>query len=111
MQVLRRFGPGDSALGVRWYLALPLLDSAAGGTGQTLAIESVALALKSDDNLRIILAGGLTPNNVVSVLGQLKDHSHQIIGVDVSSGVEENGKQSADKIEKFVNEVKSGGEQ
>jgi anthranilate synthase/indole-3-glycerol phosphate synthase/phosphoribosylanthranilate isomerase len=52
------------------------------------------------------LAGGLNPDNVaesVKALGPLAD---RVIGVDVSSGVEEDGKQSLDKITAFIKAAK-----
>ncbi|KAG8526653.1 uncharacterized protein KY384_008082 [Bacidia gigantensis] len=105
--VIRRFGPGDRDLGVRTYHTLPLLDSAAGGTGQSVDLEAVIVALKANDDLRVILAGGLTPNNISDILAQLKDHLHQIVGVDVSSGVETDGKQDEEKIKAFIANAKS----
>ena len=105
--VIRRFGPGDPGLGLKGYHALPLLDSALGGTGQSLDVVAVQNALKADPSLRVVLAGGLTPNNVTQILSQLKDTSHQIVAVDVSSGVEEGGVQDHEKIKSFIWSAKS----
>ena len=105
--VIHRFGPKDPELGRRGYHALPLLDSAAGGTGQMLDVAAVQTTLDSDPGLRIIFAGGLNPENVQSVLQQFKGRASRIVAVDVSSGVEIDGAQSPDRIRDFVMAAKS----
>ena len=107
--VIHRFGPGDPQLGRRGYHALPLLDSAAGGTGQMLDLAAVEQCLGSDSGLKIILAGGLNPENVQTVLQQLKSHASKIVAVDVSSGVERDGAQDLDRIKEFVRAAKGAG--
>ena len=108
--VIRRFGPNDPELGRRGYHALPLLDSAAGGTGQMLDLAAVQKTLESDPGLSIILAGGLNPENVVRVVEQLRCHSSRVVAVDVSSGVEKDGVQSLERIRDFVRTAKHIGE-
>ena len=105
--VVRRFGPGDVSLGVRSYHALPLLDTALGGSGQCLDVEAVKSTLRADNGLRVILAGGLNSDNVSDTLAQLQQYSSQIVAVDVSSGVEQDGSQSIDKIRAFVSAAKA----
>ncbi|KAL6715480.1 anthranilate synthase / indole-3-glycerol phosphate synthase [Lecanora helva] len=100
--VIRRFGTGDPGLGRRGYHALPLIDSAAGGTGERLDVNPIKGMLEKDPGLRMILAGGLDHENVGEVLASLSEHSSQIAAVDVSSGVEQDGAQDLDKISKFV---------
>ena len=100
--VIRRFGPNDNELGRRGYYALPLLDSAAGGTGETVDVTAIKQRLQLDNELRIILAGGLTPKNVQDIISKLGQHSSQVAAVDVSSGVEEDGVQSLEKIKEFI---------
>ena len=104
--VIRRFGLHDQGICRRGYHALPLLDSASGGTGQRLDTGVITSVLELDDGLRVVLAGGLDPENVTSVLGDLSEYSSQIVAVDVSSGVEEDGSQSLEKIKKFVKAAK-----
>ena len=105
--VIRRFGASDPGLGRRGYHVLPLLDSAAGGTGQTQDIRLIKQTLKADAGLRVVLAGGLDPNNVGNTLVDLSMYSSQIAAVDVSSGVEQDGKQHLKKIQSFIEAAKS----
>ena len=104
--VIRRFGCEEPGIGRRGYHALPLLDSALGGTGQSLDMALVRKTLEVDAGLRVVLAGGLTPANVNKVLDHVSDFRHKITAVDVSSGVEDDGMQSLDKIRAFITAVK-----
>ena len=101
--VIRRFGPNDIGLATRGYHALPLLDSASGGSGEKQDLTAIRQRLDVDDDLRIILAGGLTPENVKESLQQLQ---HHVVAVDVSSGVEEDGVQNVKKITQFITAAK-----
>jgi anthranilate synthase/indole-3-glycerol phosphate synthase/phosphoribosylanthranilate isomerase len=103
---IQRFGPTDSGLRTRGYHSLPLLDSAAGGTGQKTELGPVRELLEADHDLRVVFAGGLTPDNVESTLTELRAFRDQIVAVDVSSGVEDDGQQSVEKIEKFIKAAK-----
>lgn len=105
--VIRRFGSSDIALGRRGYHVLPLLDSASGGTGERLDLDPIRTALGKDDGLRVILAGGLSPENVRATLAELSGCAKQVVAVDVSSGVEGGGVQDIDKIRKFIRAAKS----
>ena len=104
--VIRRFGFSDKGIGRRGYHALPLLDSASGGTGERLDAGAIKSVLSLDDGLRVVLAGGLDPDNVKIVLDNLEEYSSQVAAVDVSSGVEDNGSQSLEKIRAFVKAAK-----
>ncbi len=77
-----------------------LVDSPGGGTGRTVAWESLgAFALKR----RLILAGGLTPENVEAAIETVAPY-----GVDVSSGVESApGIKDVLKMERFIRKVKA----
>jgi anthranilate synthase / indole-3-glycerol phosphate synthase / phosphoribosylanthranilate isomerase len=104
--VIKCFSPVDHNLGISGYHAIPLLDAVAGGSGTQLDLNEIKRALKRDPSFRALLAGGLSPNNVAVILRELGEYSDQIVGVDVSSGVEENGEQSLSKIREFVTVVK-----
>ncbi|TGJ81678.1 hypothetical protein E0Z10_g7099 [Xylaria hypoxylon] len=107
--VLRRFEPSEPGIGARGYHAVPLFDSgSAGGSGQLLDAVAVKAALERDHELRIILAGGLSPENVVEVIQGAGDDAKRIIGVDVSTGVEgPDGLQSLERIRAFVKAAKA----
>ena len=70
-----------------------------GGTGKTM---NLAIAKKAARLGRMILAGGLTPDNVKEIIARIKPYA-----VDVSSGVELSpGKKDHDRIKKFIAEAK-----
>ncbi|RLI84126.1 MAG: N-(5'-phosphoribosyl)anthranilate isomerase, partial [Archaeoglobales archaeon] len=50
---------------------------------------------------KVILAGGLNPDNVAEIAGYVKP-----FGVDVSSGVERNGKKDGKLVKTFVERAK-----
>lgn len=73
-----------------------------GGTGQTFAWEQVGL-LSAAQRQRIILAGGLHPDNVAAAV-----RSVQPWAVDVASGVEhEPGKKDSEKMKAFIHHAKT----
>ncbi|KAI1075312.1 indole-3-glycerol phosphate synthase-domain-containing protein [Whalleya microplaca] len=105
--VVHRFGPGEPGLGARGYHALPLFDSGS-GSGQLLDAVDVKGALARDGELRILLAGGLDPENVADVVKAAGADGARILGVDVSSGVEgSDGQQSLERIRQFVKAAKA----
>lgn len=105
--VIKSFKPGQQGLGRRGYHTVPLLDAGSGGSGQKLDMGEVSAALAKDQGLRVLLAGGLNPDNVVEAVRAAGDVGERIIGVDVSSGVEEGGAQSISKIQAFIEAAKS----
>lgn len=71
-----------------------------GGTGVSFNWEIAAEAVKRHQ--RIVLAGGLTPDNVAEAIRQVQPWA-----VDVSSGVERApGKKDADKVRRFIRNAK-----
>ena len=83
-----------------------MLDAGIGGSGQQLDISELKKLFEKDKSLRVILAGGLTPNNVAQVLESLGPYRENVCGVDTSSGVETSGKQDLEKIKAFVKAAK-----
>jgi phosphoribosylanthranilate isomerase len=84
-----------------------LLDSGSpaerGGTGKRFAWKEVANALTNLAGTRVIVAGGLNPENVAEAIATL-----QPWGVDVVTGVEsEPGKKDPDKVRAFVEAARS----
>ncbi|WP_404451046.1 phosphoribosylanthranilate isomerase [Virgibacillus necropolis] len=70
-----------------------------GGNG-TVFDWTVLKELNLDSN-KLILAGGLTPDNVQQAINLAGP-----IAVDVSSGIETNGSKDLSKIKKFISQVK-----
>lgn len=81
--------------GVRGFVLDAFSDQAYGGTGQVIDWQFAAEVAKA---AHILLAGGLTPDNVREAV-----QSVQPYGVDVSSGVErEPGKKDHEKVRAFI---------
>lgn len=72
-----------------------------GGTGITMKSDMYSRILNEAQGINYFIAGGLTENNVVSVINQTKPYA-----VDVQSGVEISKKKDAVLIQRFVNAVK-----
>jgi phosphoribosylanthranilate isomerase len=81
------------------YLLDTKSDDAYGGTGQSFSRHVAAGAAK---RIPVIIAGGLNPENVAGVVDEVHPW-----GVDVSSGVEVDGKKNTTRIKEFISEVKS----
>jgi anthranilate synthase/indole-3-glycerol phosphate synthase/phosphoribosylanthranilate isomerase len=103
--VIRCFKPGQVGVGLRGYHTVPLLDSGS-GSGKLLDVSKVEEVLRKDPDLRVFLAGGLNPDNVAQAVKSLGELGDRVIGVDVSSGVEEDGKQSLARIGAFIKAAK-----
>jgi len=85
---------------VAGYLLDAWSSSAPGGTGTTFNWDIAAKAAVSH---RIILAGGLTPENVTGAIEAVKPYA-----VDVSSGVEAApGKKEREKVMSFIRNARS----
>jgi phosphoribosylanthranilate isomerase len=82
-----------------------LLDTfspcSAGGTGQTFNWD---IAVEAKNLGRIILAGGLTSDNVEEAIRRVQPY-----GIDVSTGVEggEKGRKDREKLKLFINAARS----
>ncbi len=79
-----------------------LVDTAGGGTGRTFRWELIPAYQEAArrHGLRLIVAGGLTPDNVGELVA-----SYGPDGVDISSGVETDGVKDIDKIVAFAERV------
>jgi phosphoribosylanthranilate isomerase len=86
-------------MGVRGFIVDAFSTQAYGGTGQTV---DWSLAREVAQAAPILLAGGLTANNVQEAIRQVQPY-----GVDVSSGVEKNpGQKDHEKIHTFTQAVR-----
>ncbi len=86
--------------GKRFMLLLDSqVEGAYGGTGIT---SDWILAHSIAEQFPVIIAGGLSPENVVSVLDIVSPW-----GVDVSSGVETDGVKNTERIRAFIEAVKT----
>jgi phosphoribosylanthranilate isomerase len=70
-----------------------------GGNG--LAFDWHCISANEIKNKKVLLAGGLHEENVEEAIKQIKPYM-----VDVSSGVETEGKKDLDKIQSFINKAK-----
>ena len=85
---------------VNAFLLDTYVEGKMGGTGKVFDWN---LALQARNYGRIIVAGGLNPDNVAQAVRHVKPY-----GVDVGSGVESvPGHKDPDKIRKFIDAVKS----
>jgi phosphoribosylanthranilate isomerase len=85
--------------GVRGFVLDAFSDQAYGGTGQVIDWQLAAEVAKAAN---ILLAGGLTPDNVGKAIQTVQPY-----GVDVSSGVErEPGKKDHGKVRAFIRAVR-----
>src|SRR6266496_4794862 len=82
-----------------WRILLDTPTARWGGTGET---HDWVLARSIAQQTPIFLAGGLTPENVGEAIQQVHPW-----GVDVSSGVETNGKKDVKKIQAFVENART----
>lgn len=81
-----------------------VLDTFASGSyGGTGTVFDWNIAAKASEYGRIVLAGGLGPENVAAALNAAKPFA-----VDVSSGVETRGFKDGDKIKEFIRTARGG---
>jgi phosphoribosylanthranilate isomerase len=85
--------------GVRGFVVDTFSEKAYGGTGE---VTDWSLAAEASKAATILLAGGLTPENVGDAIKAVRPY-----GVDVSSGVESSpGKKDHGKIRAFLEAVR-----
>lgn len=100
--VIKAFPGGDPALAKapQYGADVVMLDSASPGSGQ---VFDWSLAEGAPSGLRLLLAGGLTPDNVAEAIERVRPW-----GVDVSSGVEASpGVKDASKVRRFISRAKA----
>ncbi|MBL9126390.1 MAG: phosphoribosylanthranilate isomerase [Verrucomicrobiales bacterium] len=105
MKAFRMEGPGTLATLEAYSGCAWLLDSYVagvfGGTGQTFNWDLACEAVRRGG--RVVLAGGLTPDNVARAVAAVSPY-----GVDVSSGVESApGRKDAAKLRDFIQAAKA----
>jgi phosphoribosylanthranilate isomerase len=103
IKALRLRGRMENSLFASYPVAALLLDayvpSRYGGTGHQCDWSQAATVA---ENHRVILAGGLNPDNVAEAVQQVHPY-----GVDVSSGVEEKpGQKDPEKVASFIRMAK-----
>jgi len=76
-------------------------DGVLGGTGE-IHDWNASARLVGELKVPVILAGGLTPDNVCQAVRTVRPHA-----VDVASGVEIDGRKDKSKMEQFVGQVRS----
>ncbi len=86
---------------VRAILLDTYVEGRAGGTGERF--DPGVAARLVQEGWRVIMAGGLTPENVAEVIDSVRPY-----GVDVSTGVEsEPGRKDPEKVQRFVAAVRA----
>lgn len=96
LQAFRVDSAADVAAAQKSEADMILLDAGAGGTG-----TAFDWTLLRDIRRPYFLAGGLHPGNVREAMERLSPYA-----VDVSSGIETDGRKDADKMEAFMREVR-----
>jgi len=98
-------GPNEILAAYRGAAEAVLLDTGGGGTGRTFSWDVIPAWKEAArrHGLKLFVAGGLTPDNVRALI-----ETHRPDGVDVSSGVETDGRKDIAKIAAFVERVKQG---
>jgi phosphoribosylanthranilate isomerase len=102
--IIRKIQEGNLLLSGKriFYLLDSYVKAAYGGTGQMFNLQ---LAKEVSIFHPVIVAGGLTPENVGQLIEEVKPW-----GVDVSSGIETDKKKDIIKIRNFIKTVKSANE-
>ncbi len=100
--VIKAFPGGDPELAraVAYGADAVMVDSASPGSGE---VFDWSLAEGAPSGVRLVLAGGLTPDNVAEAIDRVRPW-----GVDVASGVEsEPGIKDPTKVRLFINAAKA----
>lgn len=96
----------DRFIDAKGILVDAYVENIPGGTGHKFDWQLLSSSNNDLYQKKLILAGGLNPENIVSAISQVSPYA-----VDVSSGVEKAaGKKSQTKIESFIKGVKHADE-
>lgn len=88
--------------GARSILLDAFVPGAYGGTGRLIDLELAAAFVRENPGLRVILSGGLTPENVAAAIRAVRPHA-----VDVASGVESHScKKDPSRMREFIDAVR-----
>jgi phosphoribosylanthranilate isomerase len=88
-----------------WILLDAWCPGEYGGSGKRFDEELAAATVRRFPQLRIILSGGLTPDNVRSAVAAVNPAA-----VDVASGVEDSpGRKNLSMVQRFITQARSGG--
>jgi phosphoribosylanthranilate isomerase len=102
MKALRVAGPESLADLHRYRVRAFVLDAPSAGFGGSGATFDWALARAAAERATVILAGGLTPDNVQEAIRAVRPYA-----VDVASGVESSpGVKDPDKLARFIARAK-----
>lgn len=93
--------PDMSAYEVDYFLLDTFIAGSHGGTGKTFAWQEAGQVVKKGMGAPVLIAGGLTPDNVAKAILEAAPQ-----GVDVSGGVETDGVKDIDKIARFIKAVR-----
>jgi phosphoribosylanthranilate isomerase len=102
-KIIAASAPGQEALDLAKVADAVLLDTVKDGKlGGTGAVHDWFISSKLAEKMKapVILAGGLNPSNIGKAIKVVRPYA-----VDVSSGVETNGRKDQNKIESFIKEV------
>jgi phosphoribosylanthranilate isomerase len=100
--MIKAFAAGSKQLAQadQYGTDLILVDAPSPGSGKVFNWD---LAAEAPDGMRVILAGGLTPENVAEAIGVVEPW-----GVDVSTGVESApGRKDALKVKRFIDNARA----
>ena len=103
--VIQGFAAGDPALATaaNGPADVVLIDSPNPGSG---VVFDWRLAEGAPGGIRLILAGGLTPDNVTEAIRRVRPW-----GVDVATGVEQSpGRKDPKKLRRFIEAARAGGD-
>ncbi len=86
----------------RYSVEYYLLDRETQGLGEGVDLKLAKLLIDTNQQ-KIILAGGITPDNIDEILSQV-----QPFGIDISSGIRTKNQINFTKVERVIKSIRSG---